>query len=124
MALFIPGICGPHYYGRAVQAAADLIRKVGYGSQGGPWIPLGAAVHGGVTYVGNVGSGNVLDFTALGDTVNTAARLAQSAEAGEILLSDAVYTAVEATHPGLEARTVTLRGKDAPLDVHVLSASR
>jgi class 3 adenylate cyclase len=42
-------------------------------------------------YVGDVGSEGVVDFAALGDTVNTASRLASSAAAGEILLSETIY---------------------------------
>jgi adenylate cyclase len=119
MALFIPGICGPEYHRRAVDASRALMRTVGYGSVQGPWMPVGAAVHSGLTYVGNVGEA-VVDFTALGDTVNTAARLAQNA-AGEVLLSDAIYTTIEASYPALETRTLSLRGKEAALTVHVLS---
>jgi class 3 adenylate cyclase len=36
----------------------------------------------------------VVDFTALGDTVNTASRLASSAASGEILMSEAIYAKV------------------------------
>jgi len=121
MALFIPGICGPLYHRRAVEAAGDLMRIVGYSSYIGAWIPIGAAVHSGLTYVGNGGGAGVVDFTALGDTVNTAARLAQRAAAGEVLLSDAVYRMIGAAYSGLETRTLTLRGREAPVDVHVLS---
>jgi adenylate cyclase len=40
-----------------------------------PRIPVGAAVHTGISFVGSVGEGDAWDFTALGDTVNTAGRL-------------------------------------------------
>jgi class 3 adenylate cyclase len=73
MALFIPGICGPYYHRRAAEAALVLMRAVGYESSRELWIPLGAAVHAGLSFVGNVGGETVSDFTALGDTVNTAA---------------------------------------------------
>ena len=52
----------------------ELLHAVGYGTAEGPWLKLGAAVNAGVAYVGNVGEG-VVDFTALGDTVNVAARM-------------------------------------------------
>ncbi len=120
MALFIPGICGPEYCRRAAEAALALLRAVGYGRSAGPWMPIGVAVNSGVTYVGNVGSEGVVDFTALGDTVNTAARLASSAAAGEALLSEPVYAAVAAKLPDLEYRTLSLRGKEAPSVVRVV----
>jgi adenylate cyclase len=119
MALFIPGICGPEYYRHAAEAAIALLRAVGYEDPEGPWIPIGAAVNSGLTYVGNVGGHGVVDFTALGDTVNTAARLASNARAGEALLSESVYGAVAARLPNLEQRTLALRGKEAPFTVRV-----
>jgi adenylate cyclase len=76
-------------------------------------------VNSGRTYVGNVGGHGVVDFTALGDSVNTAARLASAAGAGEVLLSESVYAAVAEQFPNLEQRTLTLRGKEAPFAVRV-----
>jgi hypothetical protein len=43
-----------------------------------PWIPIGTAVHTGRSFVGAVGEGDARDFTALGDTVNTTARLTRA----------------------------------------------
>jgi adenylate cyclase len=123
MALFIPGVCGPDYRRHAAEAAVELLRAVGYGEPGGPWIPIGAAVNSGRTYVGNVGGHGVVDFTALGDSVNTAARLASSAGAGEALLSESVYATVAGQFPDLEQRRLPLRGKEQPFAVRVCSAA-
>jgi adenylate cyclase len=119
MALFIRGICGPEYHLRAVEAASALLRAVGYAQSGEPWLALGGAVHSGITYVGNVGS-DVVDFTALGDTVNTASRLASSAAGGEVLLSETIYAKVEGRFPDLEKRSLILRGKEGATDARVL----
>ena len=59
--------------------ASDLLAAVGYGQDSDPWLPLGVGLDVGRAYVGNVGSGEVKDFTALGDVVNTAARLQSAA---------------------------------------------
>jgi adenylate cyclase len=123
MALFIPGICGPNYHQRAAQAVFDLLRTAGYHKTGKAWMPVGAAVNSGIAYVGNVGGDNVVDFTALGDPVNTASRLASMAGAGEALLSETVYASVKQEFPNLESRTLSLRGKEAPVDVRVLHPS-
>jgi adenylate cyclase len=123
MALFIRGICGPEYHLRAVEASSALLKAVGYGRSEGPWLALGGAVNAGMTYVGNVGSEGIVDFTALGDTVNTASRLASSAAAGEILLSETVYRRVSERFPNLEQRTLALRGKEAPLNARVLATA-
>lgn len=119
MALFIPGICGPQYRRRAVEAALALLDTIGPGRSVAPQLPIGAAVNSGLTYVGNVGSEGVVDFTALGDTVNTTAHLASSAAAGEVLLSETVYAAVAERFPSLERRTLTLRSKGATVAVRV-----
>lgn len=119
MALFIPGICGPKYHRQAADAAFALLRAVGYDGSREPLLPIGAAVNSGVAYVGNVGGPSVLDFTALGDTVNTAARLASSAAAGEVILSESIYESVRDRVPDLAQHRLELRGKGVPMAVRV-----
>lgn len=121
MALFVPGYCGANYRQSAAEAAEALVRAVGYGEPGEePWLPVGVGVHAGMAFVGNVGGSGVVDFTALGDTVNTAARLQAEAAAGEVVLSETLYPEVAARHPDLEQRTLQLRGREEPLTVRVL----
>ena len=121
VALFVPGFAGQDHAQRAVAAARELLRETG-SDEGEPWIPIGAGVHTGVAYVGRVGEGDACDFTAVGDAVNTAARLASSAEVGEILVSRAAADASELDGSGLESRTLTLRGKDEMIETLVLAA--
>jgi adenylate cyclase len=117
MALFIPGICGPDFRRRAAAAARSLLRAVGYGAPDGPLVPIGTGVYSGLTYVGNVGGG-VVDFTALGDTVNTAARLASAAKAGEVLLGEEVHASGSGEFfSNLEQKIMVVQGKEAPLAV-------
>jgi adenylate cyclase len=120
MALFIPGICGSQYRRRATEAALALLRAMRDQGPADPQVLIGASVNSGIAYVGNVGTEGVTDFTALGDTVNTAARLASSAAAGEILLTEPVYAAVAERFPNLERRDLPLRGKQSPVTVRVL----
>jgi len=122
MALFIPGICGPNFRRRAADAALLLLEAVGYGAASDPWMPIGVGVNAGLTYVGNVGSEGVVDFTALGDTVNTASRLAASAASGEIVLSEEVYEALAEVHPEADRRSLILRGKETPFMARVVTA--
>lgn len=122
MALFIPGICGPEYRRKAAESALALLEAVGYGTASEPWMPIGVAVNSGITFVGNVGAEGIVDFTALGDTVNTASRLAANAAAGEILVSEDVHQALEGRHGDAERRVLNLRGKEAPFAAHVLHA--
>lgn len=123
MALFIPGICGPGYRRRAAEAAVALLEAVGYrpGEEG--WLPIGAAVNSGLSFVGNVGAAGVEDFTALGDTVNAAARMAAMAGSGEVIFSESVYREVEDKFPNLELKTMQLRGREAAQELRILRYS-
>lgn len=123
MALFIPGFCGPDYRKRAAEAADMLIRRLEIVLGEGARPPVGAGVHAGVAYVGNVGGGDIVDFTALGDTVNTAARLQGIAEPGTVVLSEELYRSVADSYPQSEARTAELKGKEAPFPVRVIVPS-
>jgi adenylate cyclase len=123
VALFIPGFAGPDHAAKAVAAARDLMRETGH-TTGNPWIPLGAGIHTGTSFVGTVGEGDAIDFTAVGDTVNTAARLMSAAGAGEIVISAATAAAAETDTTGLEQRTLEVRGRQQPVEAWVDSMNR
>jgi adenylate cyclase len=118
MALFIPGVAGPDYRRKAVAAGVDVLRAVGYGTSAGPWLTVGVGVNAGSAYVGNVGSA-VVDFTALGDPVNLAARLQAEAGAGQIVVADDVHDELGRVLPGARRRTVAVRGREAAVPVLV-----
>ncbi len=120
MALFIPGVCGAGYKRLAAEATVALLAGVGYRTGAKVWMPVGAAVNSGVSYVGNVGGEGTVDFTALGDTVNAASRLASVAGAGEVLLSEEVFATVADKFPAQESRTMQLRGREVPFSLRVL----
>lgn len=73
--------------------------------------------------MGNVGSGTVLDFTALGDAVNVGARLLARASTGEVVLAAPPYSSIEEQHPGGPADRLAIRGRDQRVDVVVLATS-
>jgi adenylate cyclase len=121
VALFIPGFAGRDHAANAIAAARDLLAQTGNdGSE--PWIPLGAAVHTGTSFVGSVGEGDARDFTALGDTVNTAARLSAAAGAGELVISAEAATASGLETGGLERRALQLRGRAQSVDAWIARA--
>lgn len=120
MALWVPGFAGKDYVSRAVDGAEALLRAVGFGGEGESWLPLGLGLDAGTAFVGNVGSGSVKDFTALGDVVNTASRLQGRAKPGEIVMSEAVYAAVADRYPHAQPTTVELKGKSEPVAVRVV----
>jgi adenylate cyclase len=121
VALFIPGFAGSDHASRAIGAGQDLLRETGNDGPE-PWAPIGIGVHTGVAFVGRVGEGDACDFTAVGDAVNTTARLASAAGAGELLVSRAAAEAAGFDSAGLEARTLELRGRDETVDAVVATA--
>jgi adenylate cyclase len=101
---------------RAVDTAQSLLRATGHADAGGPWVPVGAAVHTGRMWFGAVGEGIHTEITIVGDAVNTTARLASQAAAGEILVStDAALAA--GLDPTLERRSLALKGKELTTEV-------
>jgi adenylate cyclase len=116
VALFFPLLTGERFAARAVAAAQDLLRATGHADPGGPWVPVGAGVHAGRAWFGVVGDGSHPELTAVGDTVNVAARLASLAEAGEILVS-ADAAAASDLDPRLERRMLELKGKELATEV-------
>jgi adenylate cyclase len=122
VALFIPGFAGSDHAADAIAAARGLLEETGNdGSE--PWIPIGVGVHTGMSFVGTVGEGDARDFTALGDTVNTAARLTGLAGVGEILISADAAAAAGLDTTGLDRRTLELRGREQRVDAWVAGAS-
>jgi adenylate cyclase len=118
--LFVPFLAGPEHARVAVETARELLDATGHGSAEGPWLPLGAGVHTGRSFVGVVGSDSAADFTALGDPMNLAAHLAAEAGAGEILVTDHAAETAGLAIDGLEHRHVSLKGR--PADVFVLAS--
>lgn len=120
--LFFNAVSGTRHPAAAIAAARALLIAAGRpdASARGS-IPLGAAVHTGEAFVGSTGAnGAVNDFTALGDVVNTTARLAGEAAAGELLVSIEAASAASLDLAGLERRTLSVRGRTDNVEVVVL----
>jgi adenylate cyclase len=84
----------------------------------GQELRVGVGVHFGPAVVGNMGAEKHMDYTAIGDTVNTAARLEANAPGGQIYISRAVCDAIEGriTYTSL-GDTVKLKGKAEGFEV-------
>ena len=79
----------------ACRAAMDMVegsKKLGeeLSSRFGRTVSFGVGVNWGPAVVGNIGAPKRMDYTAIGDTVNTAARLEANAPGGKIFISRAV----------------------------------
>lgn len=120
-AFFVPGIAGPEHANVAIEAARSILRVTGHEDPSGPWIPVGVGVHTGIAFVGAVASEDgVVDITALGDAVNTAARLGSEARQGEVIVSEECSVATGSRYNGMESRQLQLKGRTQPVSVRVL----
>jgi adenylate cyclase len=120
MALYLPLLMAERWEDEMLRDASDLLAAVGFGSAAQPWLQLGIGLDVGRAFVGNVGSGEVKDFTALGDVVNTASRLQSSAKAGQIVMSERLFARLSERSVGASPRSVALGGKREAEAVRVI----
>lgn len=79
---------------------------------------VGIGVHVGPLVEGLIGSPKMKTYDILGDSVNTAKRLCDSAKSGEILISENVYSIL---HPPVKTQqSIQVKGKATPLQVFIL----
>lgn len=116
MALYLPQLLGDGAVEHMVADALDLLAAAP------DELSVGVGLDYGTAFVGNVGSGEVKDFTAIGDVVNTAARLQACAVEGEIIISTRVMELTQAQLPSAEPRLLNLKGKAEPEHVFAITA--
>lgn len=119
MALFIPVIAGENHAMRAVQAGEELLSSVRGSDLAEAGVQVGAGVHTGTAFVGAIGSGDELDFTALGDPVNVAARLGSVAGPDVLVVSRIAWEAAgrSVAGDGGQPSSVDIAGRASPLDI-------
>ncbi|MEF3307296.1 adenylate/guanylate cyclase domain-containing protein [Paenibacillus sp. GYB004] len=96
-----------------------LMQKLGFTVRFGIGINCGPAI------VGNIGSEELrLDYTAIGDTVNLAARLESNAKPGQILISDALYERVKELFEIESMGEIKVKGKELPVNIYQVLAEK
>ena len=107
---------------KAVRAAIDMQRAVqGFNQElvaaGQAHIGVGIGINTGSAIVGFIGSESRLDYTAIGDTVNTAARLEHLAKAGQIIISEHTMQALDASVNYTPLEAVQVKGRTARMQI-------
>jgi adenylate cyclase len=126
MAIFNAPFDLDDYVFRAVMTAMDIAKgsdelEKRLMERFGRSISFGIGVNCGEAVVGNIGCEHRMDFTAIGDTVNTAARLESNAARGQILISRAVYERVKDRVEAEEIGVIPLKGKSQEVFVYQLN---
>lgn len=123
MAVFNAPVDLPDYEARAVQAALDIVHGAAKVNERikdkiGREVAFGVGVNCGRAVVGNIGCEIRMDYTAIGDTVNTAARLEGKALGGQVVISEDLRKRLEGRILTEPLGEVVLKGKAEPLAVH------
>ena len=112
------GFAGADYVARTIHTAQKIQQIMEQQK-----IPVGIGVHAGVAYFGAMGSADgLVNISAIGDEVNTAARLASKAAAGEIIISEKALEQAGINGADFEARSLELKGISEPVTVRVMHA--
>ncbi|MDE7270615.1 MAG: adenylate/guanylate cyclase domain-containing protein [Acetatifactor sp.] len=113
---------------KAVLTGLDIVKAVEGLNEGlkrdfNVEIACGVGIHCGRAIVGNIGCDFRMDYTAIGDTVNTAERLESIAKSGQVLLSEEMYERVKQHFHAEFLGEHTLKGKQEKIKVFLVEES-
>ena len=126
MAVFNAPFDTEDYVYKAVLAAWDIVQggnriEEKFVERYGKHVGFGVGVNCGPAVVGNIGCDFRMDYTAIGDTVNTAARLEANAPRGKVYISNSVYEQVKDRITVEEVGEIPLKGKSKGVFVYSIT---
>lgn len=108
--------------GRAALEIQSLVESLNEARSrvGKQQIKVGIGLNAGEVVMGNMGSERRMDFTAIGDPVNAAARLCGAAPPGQVVISKSVRESLGADAAVEELEPLALKGKKDPFPAFLL----
>lgn len=101
----------------AMQAATEQLNRK-RADEGRPQFEVGIGINTGEVVAGYVGSPDRMEFTVVGDRVNTARRLCSLAGPSQVVIGDPTYQIVKDTVEVRAIGTVMLKGKETPVHAY------
>jgi len=127
MVLFGAPLDDPYQEEHAVLAAVEMQKELRalctkWEAEGRRTMKMGIGINSGTAVVGNIGSAERMEYTAIGDTVNLAARLESATkELGvDIIVSEQTYGAIRPLFQWKPAGAVTVRGRSEPVHAYAV----
>ncbi|MBU8905950.1 adenylate/guanylate cyclase domain-containing protein [Desertibacillus haloalkaliphilus] len=123
MAIYGAPVSQDDHARRAVQSALEMKKKASelatkleerYGHN----VQFGVGINSGPAVIGNIGSKERLEYTAIGDTVNLAARLESNAKPGQILISEDTYELVKGDFQVERLDAIRVKGKEKKVNLY------
>ncbi len=123
MCVFGAPIANPSHLEEAVKttvAIRDVLRRVNALRQerGEPAVRMGLGLDSGPVIVGNMGSRQRMEYTAVGEAVNMASRLSDIAGGGEILINEGLYARVKKYAHCQKVAPAAIKGVDKPIGLY------
>jgi len=87
-------------------------------------LQFGVGINSGPAVIGNMGSDFRMDYTAIGDTVNTAARLESASKGGQIIISDATYQRVKDYVDVVDLGQISVKNKALGIQIYSVEGVR
>ncbi|MBI2945440.1 MAG: GAF domain-containing protein [Candidatus Wallbacteria bacterium] len=101
----------------AMQVQMDRLCKE-WMDKHGMWLLMGVGINTGEVVAGSIGSPKRMDYTVIGDCVNTASRLCGLAQGREIVITESTFSAVQDRIEVRDPMQVKVKGKNEPIVVY------
>ena len=127
MAIFGAPIVHPNDAERAVKAALKMQEKNrefnrNRKNRGLKELEIGIDINSGMAVAGNIGSDRRMEYSVIGDTVNTASRVQALAEAGQVVITQTTYDYVKDMVKAVKKGPVEIKGEKEPLNLYIVES--